>query len=346
MPAGLEHVPFAHADFTLRGPNRFGLSKIREYMNLRWLSLRQANKAASWGVGHGVGAVWAVMQEQVIVSGPSAARMMGVPFHVSVHDVPSYLLQGRLGPAGMKRFERVFAALYRDAASRDVIWEPMRRHMQEKTGADAVVVMDGFERPEELLGRPVAAPRPGMLKILHSGMVYDANLLGNFIRALEVERDAGRFPAFEFTLIGSERYKPGLEPWPASARWRGWIAEDRLQATLEEADLFYLQHPFDEARREFAMTSFPAKLPGYLRARRPIVFHVPPWSSVSEFAGEHGLVYRVHHPDPERAARMLSDELRSQPSMSGYDSAVRGFDWSKTRNLFLETMRNLGRMAA
>ena len=346
MPEGLEHVPFAHADYTVRRPNRFGLASWREYLNLRWLSLLQAQKAAAWGASCGVNAVWAVMQEQVIVSGPVAARLLGVPCHVSVHDVPSYFLQGRLSPVKMKRFESIFHTEYRNAASRDVICEAMRRHCMERTGADAIVVTHGWENPTEILSEPIPSPAGDRLRIHYAGMVYDQELLRAFILGLEKERDGGRFPRFEFVLFGSNKFKPRMAPWPQSVCWLGWLNDADLAAKLKESDFLYFQHPFDQERQDFAATSFPAKLSSYLRARRPIIFHAPEYSSVSELARKHRLPFLLNQRDAASAARAFAEEWKTVVVVPGwqigYDSAVREFDWAKTRKLFFETIGQLG----
>ncbi|HXV73563.1 MAG TPA: hypothetical protein VD713_02420, partial [Sphingomonadales bacterium] len=188
---------------------------------------------------------------------------------------------------------------------------------------------------------PTAAP----LKILSTGMVYDAELLRRFIVGLEEEAVAGRLAKTEFQLTGSEDFKPKMSPWPASARWLGWLERPALLEAMNEADLFYLQHPFDERQRDFSKTSFPAKLPGYLAARRPIVFHAPPYSSAAEFARMHGLPLWIGESDGKKAAQSFAEELKkigsTSPWAQGYDAAVRAFDWKPIQGRFCETLRRL-----
>lgn len=345
MPPGLEGIPFAHADYTWRRPNRFGLAAWRERFNLQWASQLQARAAAAWGRRHGVKGVWAVMQDQCILSGPAAARRLGVPLHVSVHDDPRYLLLGRLGVGGYKWLRGEFYRIFAKAAGRDVISEAMRRRYLSRTGSDALIITDGIEGIPGLRGEPVAPLRKSGLEILHSGIVYDDGLLLDFITALGELADEGKFPPFRFILCGGDDYKPRWKEWPSRAEWAGWLEPEVLSKRLRGADLLYLQHPFDEERRIFSETSFPTKLLGYLAARRPILLHVPAWSSVAELARRHRLPLCLHEPDGARAARalvaqlpMLDDEAERG---GGYVALMQEFDWTEIRSRLVTMIRAL-----
>ncbi|MBV9463224.1 MAG: hypothetical protein JO317_03250 [Verrucomicrobiae bacterium] len=347
MPEGLEAIPFACADFSWRRPSRLGIHRWREYLNFRLRSSLQAAAAADWAKGLGVRGVWAVMQEQMIVSGPATARKLGLPFHVSVHDVPSYLLSGRLPASGMRWVEAELLRNFREAASRDVIWEEMRQMYREKTGCDASIVMHGWDDVEELARISVRPPAQDKLRLHGSGMIYDAVQLRSFIEALRGLVRSGQFPPFTMTLSGSDSFKPALHPWPEEVEWLGWLPDSDLFPTLSRADLLYLQHPFDEARRDFAATSFPAKLPSYLRARRPILFHAPAHSTTVQFARRYGLPLALTEPTPDAAARHLASALSNgefaEDKLRGYDAALAPLDWRRTMADFRKTMKNLVR---
>jgi hypothetical protein len=344
LPRGLEQMPFDFAACALRRPNRFGLSRLREYLNMSWIPKRLAKKAAQFGKRNGVEAVLVIMQEQSIVAGPEAARLLGVPYHATVHDEPGYLLQGRLG-SYMDAFSRIFSDRYRRAASRDVVCDSMRRYFLQITGCDAAVVTPDHYENEPFAERPPVLPSSQPLRIHNTGMVYDHALLKDFIESLAELSKAGKFPAFEFGLSGPEQFRPKMSPWPASAKWLGWHDVAEHWRTIRGADFLYLQHPFDEPRKLFARTSFPGKLSAYIRSGAPIVFHAPEQSAVTEFARAHGLPFLLTQSDPKAAAAAFAGEYarrKSQgESLPGYASAIREFGPGMGRARLIECLKQM-----
>ncbi len=345
-PRGLEEMPFGHASAALRRPNRFGLSKWREMVNLQWLPRCLAKKAARFGREHGVEAVLVIMQEQSIVGGPEAARLLKVPYHATVHDEPGYLLQGRLGARGMETFNKIFFENYRQAASCDVVCESMRKYFLEVTGRDAAVVIPDLCETAPFARQLPAMPKQGgVLRIHHSGMVYDHTLLRGFIESLEKLSRDGKFPAFEFGLSGPEPFRPQMSPWPASAKWLGWHGLEEHWKALAAADLLYIQHPFDAPRKLFATTSFPGKLSAYIRSGTPIIFHAPEYSAVSDFARTHGLPLLFSQPDPKGAAAAFAAELsrfKNAPGpLPGYESAIRAYAPGSSRKPLIECLNKM-----
>lgn len=344
-PPGLESMPFAHASALLRRPNRFGLSRLRERINLRCLPRCLAKRAARFGREQGVEAVLVIMQEQSIVAGPEAARILGVPYHATVHDEPGYLLSGRLGEEGMKAFNAIFFDNYRGAASRDVVWDSMRRYFLERTGSDAVVVIPDHYEDIPFADRLPAMPASEPIRIHNSGMVYDHGLLRGFIEALEELHKAGQFPAFEFGLSGPEQFRPQMTPWPAQAKWLGWHDQQEHWRAIRAADFLYLQHPFDDARSLFAKTSFPGKLSAYIRAGVPILFHSPESSAITDFARSHGLPFVFTQPDPKAAAAAFAAEYSRWRSASaplpGYASAMREYEPGRSRKPLIDCLKKL-----
>lgn len=342
LPAGLEEMPFKFADYSLRRPSRFGLHWLRDDINLRWMSIFQARAAAAWARTQQVQAVWVIMQEKMIVSGPLAAKFLGVPFHVSVHDDLSYFMQGRLKPSAFEKIEALFLAAYQAAKSRDVVCDSMRRFYCEKTGVDADVVLPAHPNSRKSGPSIVDTPAKAHLRIHHAGMLYDANQLRRFGEQLLIESNEGRFPSFEFTLSGPEHFKNALPAKPF--RWVGWLDEAALDAQLKASDILYLQHPFDLERRKFSSTSFPGKLAHYLQSQRNLIAHAPEYSSITAFFDQYKLRFCLNQLSPEEAARAFVLHYRNatnENSHPGKASAIEALRWERNREILFSTLKAL-----
>jgi hypothetical protein len=183
------------------------------------------------------------------------------------------------------------------------------------------------------------------LRIHNTGMVYDHELLREFIDALEKLSSAGKFPAFEFGLSGPEQFRPAMSPWPASAKWLGWHETEEHLRTVRGADFLYLQHPFDEPRRLFAQTSFPGKLSAYIRTAVPILVHAPEWSAVTDFARAHGLPFLLCQSDPREAAAAFAREYlrrrKESGSLPGYESARKDYGPGRSREPLIACLKKM-----
>lgn len=347
MPAGFEAVPFHHAEFRIPRPDRWGLSRWRQRVNIAHCSRYQAWVAARWAKQNQVEAVWGVMQEQMMFSAPLVARQLSVPLHLSVHDDPSYLNQG-LGPQGIAWLEPNFLRRYAVADSRDVISDAMRRRYLKQTGADATVITDGVDLSPTLFEESVPKPMQGRLKIHSSGMIYDDRLLRDLMLALEHLYQQGKSPLVEWVLSGAESCKPLGIPWSDNIRWAGWIPDNLVRERLQQADFLYLQQPFSSEMRVFSETSFPTKLPYYLSARRPVLLHVPKYGTVAEFAQLHRLPFVLHEKDGEVAAQKFVRDLDQIGADSNWDrsynSALRAFDLDVIRRQFRGLLQDLSKL--
>jgi hypothetical protein len=68
----------------------------------------------------------------------------------------------------------------------------------------------------------------------------------------------------------------------------GWHAEGPLVEALSQCDLTYCPYPFDKGMAEVSRLSFPSKLPTYLAAGRPVLFHGPDEASPAAYIRRTG----------------------------------------------------------
>jgi len=69
----------------------------------------------------------------------------------------------------------------------------------------------------------------------------------------------------------------------------GWKSQPEVVRVLsQETDILYCPYPFTKDMDEVAKLSFPSKVPIYLAAGRPVLFHGPLYSSPGRYLAEKG----------------------------------------------------------
>jgi glycosyltransferase involved in cell wall biosynthesis len=248
---------------------------------------------------HGATVVHAVTHSPSFWPALRAARSLGVPAVLSVHDDLRYLL--RDAPLRRVSLHRLSAA-WNGADERIVIAEAMGREYAGRYGERPYdVVTDGLQ-PGEL-----HAPRVrGGLDIYFAGLFhrgYRENLV-QLLRALDLV--ATRTAGTNASVTARCGSLPGSFDAGVPVRVLPFGPESAVQEDLERADLLYLPLMFGEAYRDMTDFSLSTKLVTYLGSGIPILYHGPPRGAAYEVLARNDAAILATSNEPEAIAAVLS----------------------------------------
>ncbi len=301
LSPGLEAIPVAYRERPNERavrlfPARFGgLSALAvESYNAALVVPRIAAEAASFGKRHGVTAVWAVLEGQTLIRlALPVARALGVPLFTQVFDPPSWWLRDHgVDRVSTARILREYARALRGSAAVAAVSRAMAERYAAEFDVRAVPVLPGLDA--RLATAPAEAPHAGnRLVIGVAGQVYTRVEWGALLRALDAAswRVAGR----EVTIRLTGRYADLRADGPMRVEYLGWApTQEEAIRLMSEADVLYCPCWFDPLFETEARLCFPSKLPGYLAAGRPVLFHGPEYAAAVPFLAEHDAALRCH----------------------------------------------------
>ncbi|MDI1335077.1 MAG: glycosyltransferase [Lacunisphaera sp.] len=236
-----------------------------------------------------------------------AARRLGLPFHLIVHDHwrDSYDAHRWTGGFAEKRF----AAVYRGATSRLLVSETMARKYQSRYGAaPATLLYPSQLASAELHGAPPerpAADRPFVIayaggmdgqwaKDAVVALAHAVAPLGARVRVYQtISLDSLRAADLRTDNVEIQTFLPALE----------------LHRHLRQAvDALYLPMSFTASDRRNMEVCFPSKLVDYTMPGLPILVRAPAYSSIAHWlAGRPGTALAVETED----AAALCEAVRS-----------------------------------
>jgi glycosyltransferase involved in cell wall biosynthesis len=257
-------------------------------------------QAIAFGRAQEVTSLWVVLQGQTMVRMASAvAQGLDIPLRTQVWDPLGWWLLAH----GVDRFNRkvdlaAFDAALRQATSCATASWAMSREYEKRYGTECHAVIASLD--ESVARRPPPALRTDdELVIGMAGQFYAEQEWHDLLRALN----------FSSWQIGGRKivlrvagYKPPQTTGvpDANVEFLGWRSQAELVQLLSETcDVLYCPYPFAPAMEEVARLSFPSKIPTYLAAGRPILFHGPEYASPAVYLRERGagLICRAKEPD-------------------------------------------------
>ena len=289
-------------------------------------------------------AVLSVAHDYLWFVAAAAARRLGLPLHLILHDDwPSLqtLSQGKWAkPAVRRSCERLYAHTLRQAATRFCVSPGMRDRYEERYGVSGRVLYPC--RGEDSLP-PRVRVRPGRTGppvAAYAGLIHHGAAAGA-LRAL----------AAALAELGGELVLYGPYPADALEQWGldggnvragGFFQSSRemAAAAAEAADILFLPASFRERERVDVTTLFPSKLADYTAIGLPILVWGPSYSSAARWAAAHpGATELVTDPDPRAvagaAARLAADPDRAREiAAAGVAAGIRDFSVSAVRNQF------------
>lgn len=231
-----------------------------------------------WVVGH---------NEGILVARALARR--GARVHLTIQDdVPDGMFGRSLRYRPLAPLVRpIYEDTLRRMASIDVTSEGMQRYYRERLGLSSVVV-----HPFISILPPLASASPrGQAEILvgHLGSIYAVEEWRSFLRALRaVARERGL--RARMMMIGLDsKYRPVAEEFGETVELIGDLPEGEAVHRLAACHFLYAMYPFEPRSDVFRRTSLPTKVTSYLKARRPILAHSPPRSTLLEVVEAGGI---------------------------------------------------------
>jgi hypothetical protein len=255
-------------------------------------------QAVAFGREQNVTSVWAILQGQTMVRMASAvADGLGVPLRAQVWDPLSWWLQAH----GVDRFNRRWDLALFDRTMRRAItcaaasWA-MASHYEQRYGTSSQAIIASLDRS--------VARRPGPklrasneLCIGMAGQFYASDEWLRLVWALEHARwqVAGRKVVVR--VLGHQRPEGIREE---NLDFLGWQPQEKAVDLLSSTcDILYCPYPFAASMDDVAKLSFPSKIPTYLAAGRPVLFHGPVYSAPALYLKDRGAGFVSRAIDPD-----------------------------------------------
>ncbi len=339
LPARYYHLPPAPE---LRRGYRFGLSKVRESLNLVLEMLWRGREVAAVIRREQCQAVVACTGDLAdLPAAYLASRLTRVRFLPYVFD--DFAFQ-HLDPVKGAFARRLDPFLMRGAAEIIVVNEFLQAALHRRYGVPSAVIhnpcgVEEFTTP--------LAPGPeragGGINLVYTGAIYEAHYdaVWNLLRALDLlERSDVTLHLYtadsQQRLTGKGIVGPVVyhSHQPLSA----------MPAIQRRADVLFLPLAFSSPYPEIVKTSAPTKLAEYLAARRPILVHAPADSFVAWYFREHVCGLVVDENDPAKLARglerLLADTaLQERLAANAWQRAQTDFSISGAQAAFARLVR-------
>ena len=218
----------------------------------------------------GVTAIHAVAHNATFRHAFEAARHLGLPFYLTVHDDLSYNMHGS---PKLKAAQRHLRAAWQQAEGRTVISEAMGEEYGRRYGERPyAVVTDGLDDTDHIAPQPRPAERRRVyfMGALHAS--YEPNFRA-LMTALEAEQRAHPEREVSLTIRGGLSFPLNSATVPIEVR--GWGTQADIESDLAEVDVLYLPLPFDPAFEDFVRYSLSTKMVTYLGSGLPLLYHGP-----------------------------------------------------------------------
>jgi glycosyltransferase involved in cell wall biosynthesis len=266
-----------------------GATAIEGYRRC-WLTPRLVKQAVEFGRHHRVDSLWTVLQGQTMVRMANAvAKGLNVPLRTQVWDPLEWWLRAH----GVDRLNRMRdMALFDHAIKSSVIcatasWAMMSRY-EDTYKTPCVTIIASLNRA--LGHRPGFQLRgPKVVAIGMAGQFYAYQAWGQLVRALNLAAWQVDGRKVVIRVLGNQR--PEGVP-DQNLDFLGWKPqEEAVEILAQTCDILYCPYPFEPQMAEVARLSFPSKIPTYLAAGRPILFHGPGYAGPFQYLRKRGAAY-------------------------------------------------------
>jgi glycosyltransferase involved in cell wall biosynthesis len=294
-------------------------------------------EAIQFGREHGVTSLWVILQGQTMVRMASeVAKGLNVPLRVQVWDPLIWWLRAHgVDPLNRKMDLDIFDDTLRQAKSCAAASWAMAREYEKNYQTESHVVIASLA--ESLARTPAPALRTSDEVVIGmAGQFYAEQEWYDLLQAINLSdwqiggrkiviRVAGHEPPRAYTSQA------------AKIEFLGWRSQPELIDILSQTcDIMYCPYPFARNMEEVARLSFPSKIPTYLAAGRPILFHGPNYSSPAHYLRdrEAGLICQTSEPAALNSAliQLVEDtNLYAQLAVAGQAAFQRDFSLKSLR---------------
>ncbi len=202
-----------------------------------------------------------------------AVRGLGIPWHITVHDLAdSAGLVRSMGAGRATRFQQMIDDLYAGAVSRDVYMRETGDEMERVTGCKADIIVRCGAEPEEIdYVRTKAFPLPqDKIRIGYPGTIVAEDTFARFISALKLLAPKLPLPV-EVNLFGFHSYRD--RPWfdPSIIVEHGYLPEDELDRRYCACNWGLAIMELDDSNPRYSRFTFPCKFTRALAAGLPVI---------------------------------------------------------------------------
>ena len=275
-------IPYQYGQL-LKRPSRGHLKTIRQYLNLGLWSRHLGNQAAKFGAEHQAEIVWADLAFETVIAGRQAARRLGVPLVVSIHDDPITRISHKNYPRWLERFFAVqFARTMRTSVRCGVISKTMGELYHDQYDVNPIVLYVGAKAESCLPPRPLDLDKSPIIIGSVGSVVSEKNwhMLTDAIRLLNQKYGENQFRILHIGELSTDLKSPEVEV-------TGWVTDEIFRDHLARTDINYLNIWFEPEYEQWTRASFPTKVHSYIEAQRPMIAFGPAYSSIARFIDEH-----------------------------------------------------------
>jgi len=288
----LDWLPIAYG----RLPRQAGIQRLGRYFErfssfpvqqyIKYMKIPAlVEQVVQFGKQHEVEMVWGVLNRATLINmARKVAEALDVPIVTLVWDLPEYWLKKdypNLDGLSRRFLLREFENVLRASVRCSVVSEEMQNEYEKRYGVESVILRHGIH-PDKIM-----PPAKGLNKKKQFVIGVAGTFQGEWqplLSALSkldwqidgrdvIVRSMGRRVDLNFHSQGKMHFE--------YLGWRSSVEE--VIELLSQVDITYLPYWFDEFHRLFVRLSFPTKLPTYLAAGRPVLFHGPEDSSPARF---------------------------------------------------------------
>lgn len=281
---------------------RFGRVERTRFQRYAWyaglaLSGRTTKRLTAICRAEHITAIHAIPHGMGFWNAFEAARELGLPYVLNVHDDMTYNLRGRPDlPVALRRLSQV----WNQAEARIVISDEMGKEYSRRYGEQPyLIVTDGLTTLPDPIDRSADS-----LRVYFSGsrhISYEPNFVA-LMRALdEVSRTE---PGLKVSLTSRGSTLPAIPArYPVCVL--PWGTEQEISQDLEQADLVYLPLPFGQEFETFSRFSLSTKMVTYLGSGLPILYHGPKDAAAGRLLAQHQAAICLETLDPLQMASTI-----------------------------------------
>jgi hypothetical protein len=250
----------------------------------RWLHVPPLiGQAVAYGREQGAEVLWAVLQGQTLVRmALPVARGLGAKLLVQVWDPLSWWLRAHAVDRPNRLLDqRAFDATLRAADGCAAASRAMAERYSALYGVPAQTIIAALD-PALARAPPPRLHRDGLLVIGMAGQFYaDAEWLALLSTLQAMYWRIGRRQV-RLCILGG--HAPPRDLPPERVEMLGWQPQaEAIRLLSERCDVLFCGYPSAPEMNEVAQLSFPAKLPTYFAAGRPVLFVGPRDSSPGRY---------------------------------------------------------------
>jgi len=209
------------------------------------------------------------------------AQILGLPLYTMVFDPPGWYMKANLmDPWTQAEVNKAFDQAIRSSEVCATASVPMAEEYASRFGIRTQPLLHGFNLKLALI--PISSLRESdIFRIGVAGQLYAQDAWWHLLSMLDALKWSieGRTVIIRYLGRG---FGMGCDI-PRNIEYLGWHSQVEALSLLGECDLLYCPYPFDAGMEEVSRLSFPSKVPLYLAAARPILFHGPEYSSPTRF---------------------------------------------------------------